>query len=268
MDGVEAVGETILSAAELFRRSDDVEIKQVTEVKAFASGIWGFQVWTLQGFDENGNLIAEEKEDFGSLGNKKKLQAFVAKLKEKGYILKTDQVQDLSSKLSISYLDMFEALGDAVGMVQDKMYQVIYKSNSKIVSKTCPELNNVTFTNAPPFNVLGLPQCWDDIEPKLVLYLNDADKTECSLDLRNLPNAKSNYCYQLIKNNGISKLVLAVHGYMNSLDTEWLQELKDAILETEPNIAVMVLGWGQLITEALSYPQAAANTRYFLEFYQ
>ena len=88
-------------------------LKEVTEVKASATGLWGFRVWTLQAFDENGNIIAEEKEDFGSLGNKKKLEAFVAELTEKGYMLNADQLQDLSSKLKVSFLDAWDAVKTA-----------------------------------------------------------------------------------------------------------------------------------------------------------
>ena len=42
---------------------------------------------------------------------------------------------------------------------------------SKRLSVTCAELSNVTFTNAPPFNVLGVPECGDAVRPQLVLYL-------------------------------------------------------------------------------------------------
>ena len=105
--------------AALFGRSDDVDLKEVTEVKASASGIFGFRVWTLQGFDENGNLIAEESEDFGSLGNKDKLEAFIALLKEQGYMLTADQLDDLSSKLNISFLDALDAVKSAAPELQE-----------------------------------------------------------------------------------------------------------------------------------------------------
>ena len=89
--------------------------------------------------------------------------------------------------------------------------------------------------------LLGLPQCGDKIEPELMLYLNDANKTECTLSLKNLPNNATNHCFNLIKNHGeITKLVLATHGFLNNLQTIWLHTLKDAILETEPHSAVLV----------------------------
>ena len=87
----------------------------------------------------------------------------------------------------------------------------------------------------------GLPQCGDKIEPELQLFLNDANKTVCSLKLQNLPNNETNHCFNLIKNHGeITKLVLATHGFLNNLQTMWLHTLKDAILETEPHSAVLV----------------------------
>ena len=43
---------------------------------------------------------------------------------------------------------------------------------------TCAELSNVTFTNAPPFDVLGVPECGDAVRPQLVLYL-PKDNARC-----------------------------------------------------------------------------------------
>lgn len=42
---------------------------------------------------------------------------------------------------------------------------------SKRVNITCAELRNATFTNAPPFDVLGVPECGEAVQPELVLYL-------------------------------------------------------------------------------------------------
>ena len=46
---------------------------------------------------------------------------------------------------------------------------------SRRVNITCAELSNVTFTNAPPFDVLGVPECGDAVQPELVLYLPKND---------------------------------------------------------------------------------------------
>ena len=44
-----------------------------------------------------------------------------------------------------------------------KQYEISKKKNLTI---TCPEVNNTTFTNAAPFNVLGVPECGDKVKPK------------------------------------------------------------------------------------------------------
>ena len=73
------------------------------------------------------------------------------------------------------------------------------------------------------------------------MYLNDANKTECTLSLKNLPNNQTNHCFHLINAHAeITKLVLATHGFLNNIDTNWLHTMKDAILETEPHSAVIV----------------------------
>ena len=45
-----------------------------------------------------------------------------------------------------------------------KLHQL---SKIKNMTITCPELNNVTFTNAPPFDILGIPECVERIQPKM-----------------------------------------------------------------------------------------------------
>ena len=50
--------------------------------------------------------------------------------------------------------------------------KTIKKSMKKNHKVTCPELNNVTFTDKKPFNILGVPKC---LKHKLVmeLFIND-----------------------------------------------------------------------------------------------
>ena len=174
---------------------------------------------------------------------------------------------DFSWSLSVQELHSVNSI--QVGVDQslvdyhaNKTRHDILESRAKIVNVTCPELNNFTFTNEAPFDILGLPQCADKIQPQLILYLNDPNKTECTLNLANLPNNETDHCFQLIESHSeITKLVLATHGFLNNIDTNWLHVMKDAILETEPNSAVMLLGWGRGIVEIFSYHTAAANTR-------
>lgn len=124
---------------------------------------------------------------------------------------------------------------------QNQTLERIMISKSKVVNITCPELNNVTFTNQPPFDILGIPQCWNKIEPELRLYLNDANKTECELEVRQLPNANTTRCFELLKRHSeAKKVVIVTHGFLNNFDTRWLHTMKDAIQEVEPGTAVIV----------------------------
>ena len=62
--------------------------------------------------------------------------------------------------------------GDLGGVLSCTEYAFPFPTDaSKRLSITCAELSNVTFTNAPPFNVLGVPECGDAVRPQLVLYL-------------------------------------------------------------------------------------------------
>ena len=42
---------------------------------------------------------------------------------------------------------------------RNKTRQDILEKMSKSVNITCPEINNITFTNDPPYDILGIPQC-------------------------------------------------------------------------------------------------------------
>ena len=123
----------------------------------------------------------------------------------------------------------------------NKVKEDIRKSKAAIVNITCPDLNNHTFTNEPPFDILGLPQCGDKIAPQLKLYLDDDNKTECFLEPRNLPNANTTQCLQKLKEHQETKKVVVVtHGFLNSFGTNWLHVMKDAIQSVENGTAVIV----------------------------
>ena len=68
-----------------------------------------------------------------------------------------------------------------------KVIERIQKSKATVVNITCPEIQNYTFTNEEPFDILGLPECGFSVElPELKLYLDDENKTECFLGLDHL----------------------------------------------------------------------------------
>ena len=76
-------------------------LKELKSVSATSSGlIPGFRVWTLKGFGQNGDLIAEVSEDMGS--NQKKFKAFCEACTKQGKKLKADQVLELCSTLTLN----------------------------------------------------------------------------------------------------------------------------------------------------------------------
>ena len=130
---------------------------------------------------------------------------------------------------------------DLIQFHHNQTLQRILDNKSKFLNVTCPELNNFTFTNEAPFDILGLPQCGNKIEPELRLFLNDANKTQCQLNVTHLPNANTSKCFQLLKQDRTAtKVVLVTHGFLNNFDTMWLHTMKDAIQSLEPQTAVIV----------------------------
>ena len=53
---------------------------------------------------------------------------------------------------------------------QNRTRQEILAKMATSENITCPEINNVTFTNDPPYDILGIPQC--QVKHKAALYLN------------------------------------------------------------------------------------------------
>ena len=150
---------------------------------------------------------------------------------------------------------------EVIRYYQNKTVHDILASKSKLVNVTCPELNNFTFTNEIPFDILGLPECGDRIEPELELFLNDENKTQCELDVRNLPNAKTTGCFQRLKAaQGHGKVVIVTHGFLNNFDTNWLHSMKNAIQDVEEGTAVIVssraAAFSSSIMAAITYNRA------------
>ena len=106
---------------------------------------------------------------------------------------------------------------------------------------TCPEINNITFTNDPPYDILGIPQCLGKEKLEAKLYLNQ-NNTICTIDFQKLPNGNSTNCFREMKNTSpkITKVVILIHGFLNGFETKWLHDMKDAIQSIEENTAVIV----------------------------
>lgn len=131
-------------------------------------------------------------------------------------------------------------------------------SSSSII---CPEINNATFTDDPPFDILGNPVCGTHIDVKL--YTNQ-DQRGCKLDMIKLPNAKTTECLKMIEeqNPSMDKIVVLIHGFLSNGNSHWILEMKDAIQSIEPRTVVIIVGWGRGLSDLISYTEDASSTRY------
>ena len=76
--------------------------RAVSRIDVYPSGWFpGFRVWKLKAFANNGNLIAQENEDYGSFGNAAKFYNFNAKIVKAGFQLTDEQVEIIKTKMSI-----------------------------------------------------------------------------------------------------------------------------------------------------------------------
>lgn len=106
---------------------------------------------------------------------------------------------------------------------------------SKRVNITCAELRNATFTNAPPFDVLGVPECGEAVQPELVLYL-PKNNSSCEIETANLPNESTDKCLGGLRADAtIRKLVIVIHGFTKAFDTEWMHEMQRDIMRLDPD---------------------------------
>lgn len=144
-------------------------------------------------------------------------------------------------------------------------------SKTKTVTITCPELSNKTFTNDPPFNILGIPECAEYVRPKMKLYLPmnkelNLNASECDLIPIHLPNQNTSDCFkQLERRKDVGKVVMIIHGFLKNFDVNWMHEMKDDIQAKDTKqtrVAVIIIGWGRGFEDVLSYKHVAANTRY------
>ena len=137
------------------------------------------------------------------------------------YFIASVQAQITSSSSNLAIQEVKVDSDNSYKPVKTENFQ----SNLKLKNITCPELNH-TFTDEPPFDILGLPKCYKEIQPILELFLNDNDKSHCFLDVRNLPNTNSSQCLQTLKNHQeTKKLVIIIHGFSTThFLTPWFNE--------------------------------------------
>ena len=107
-------------------------------------------------------------------------------------------------------------------------------------------------------NSLFYPTSWtvDYIQPKLYLYRGERQVFK-------VPHEVSSYeLALLLKHNDYldaERLVVVVHGFRNSIESPWMDEMKDALLK-ESDQTVILVGWGNgADLYPIRYLQAAAN---------
>ena len=154
-----------------------------------------------------------------------------------------DEVQVIQAYLE-SDDDAFPTDG-SVQLTKDQVHRHLKATKTKHLTITCPELQNTTFTNDPPFDVLGIPECGKHVEPQIVLYLPQVpggnQTQECALLPMNLPNKNTTDCFKTLnKRKDVRKLVILIHGFLNSFSTEWLHVMQSDIQRVDSGTAVMV----------------------------
>jgi len=138
-----------------------------------------------------------------------------------------------------------------------------YAQTEELV-KYCPEID-VKFEFKEPFLHMNLPECGDVVKPRFILYYK---KNHCELDPLNLPNEKTTKCAKkILKSKQITTVVAMTHGFTNNIKSEWMKNLTNEILKSDPKVAVLKVGWGHGSgalpkRKILYYYQAASNTRY------
>lgn len=122
----------------------------------------------------------------------------------------------------------------------------------------------LTFPGLPgQFDMSGnlkyfVPQSPDKVKPRFLLHSNKASDPskllfETGLDWRGFDTMAS------LVDAG-QKLYVIVHGFLSSAKTEWMQDMKDEILDKE-NASVILVDWSKGCGSVLGYSTAAANTR-------
>ncbi|XP_037527510.1 pancreatic lipase-related protein 2-like isoform X1 [Rhipicephalus sanguineus] len=103
-----------------------------------------------------------------------------------------------------------------------------------------------------------VPQGPDKVKPRFLLHSNKAKEPgkllfETGLDWVGFSDMAS------MIDPG-QKLYIIVHGFLSSAKTEWMQDMKNEILDKE-NASVVLVDWSKGCGSVLGYSTAAANTR-------
>lgn len=119
-----------------------------------------------------------------------------------------------------------------------------------ILEICCPELDNMCFSNAPPYVGLPLPRC-----PRLLLI-------DMQLYTRRNPDNGETITADYIPSNfnGNATTIYLVHGFIDSPKfTSWMSQIKDNALQLG-DYNVITVDWALGAFNPI-YPQAASQTR-------
>ena len=122
------------------------------------------------------------------------------------------------------------------------------------------DLEQMILGNLP----LPNPYPADQIKPELLVFRNMG--TSACKD-QSLPYKWSiEEAVKRLKTEGfldkINRVVFIVHGFLGNLKSPWMYQMKDALLETEDEMLVVLVGWGGgADIGLLSYPEAVVNTQ-------
>lgn len=103
-----------------------------------------------------------------------------------------------------------------------------------------------------------VPQGPHKVKPRFLLHSNKANDPGKLLFETGLDRIGFSDMASLI--DAGQKLYIIVHGFLSSAKTEWMQEMKDEILDKE-NASVVLVDWSKGCGSVLGYSTAAANTR-------
>jgi len=111
----------------------------------------------------------------------------------------------------------------------------------------CP--NTGCFNDNYPFNHLPLPRCENTINPEYLVFTRNNRNSPQYMTRSSVPSVLSTS----------RKTIFLIHGYTNDKNTNWMHNMKNALLD-KGSYNVVIVGWGGGSQE-LYYPRAASNTR-------
>lgn len=107
-------------------------------------------------------------------------------------------------------------------------------------------------------NEIDAPWPITDIQPELWAFRTYKNATRISYDVN--PVDAIAFMSKTLGLHEVTKVIFLVHGFLNNINTPWLHEMKDIMLQERDQVVVIV-GWGKgADLLPVRYNSAAANT--------